>query len=75
MTELSPYGDLLGYLRKIEPLFRQQGCTPDGVTQNTLQSWCSQIASGMEHLELKKVGSSIINVGKLVSDSSDLRTA
>ena len=58
MTELSPHGDLLGYLRKINPSHwhpENGGCTPDGVTPNTLLSWCEQIAAGMEHLEAKKV--------------------
>ena len=58
MTELSPYGDLLHYLRKIDVSYwrpEKGGSTPEGVSLNTLPSWCAQIAAGMEHLEAKKV--------------------
>ena len=58
VTELSPYGDLLHHLRKIDTSYWQPekgGCTPDGVSPKTLPSWCTQIAAGMEHLEAKKV--------------------
>ena len=59
VTELSPHGDLLGYLRRIknEKFYVQTngGGHDDDVTLRNLVSWCEQIACGMQHLENKKV--------------------